>query len=134
MLLWYLPLLYLYFTSTAHLQHRKEVAPNSVKECNYSQLGNITFPAWERNIPSLGINVEHRDSEQEIPIVDDVIPLLTNMYLLFLNQEKAYPVCMDRLMNCRDEIDELQRQNRGQVEDKQRISRGKIEGKAQENT
>ena len=57
------PLLYLYFTSTDHLQHRKEVAPNSVKECNYSQLGNITFPAWERNIPSLGINVEHRDSE-----------------------------------------------------------------------
>ena len=57
------PLLYLYFTSTDHLQHRKEVAPNSVKECNYSQLGNKTFPAWERNIPSLGINAEHRDSE-----------------------------------------------------------------------
>ena len=58
-----LPLLILYFTSTDHLQHRKEVAPNSIKECNYSQLGNITFPAWERNIPSLGINAEHRDGE-----------------------------------------------------------------------
>jgi len=55
-------LLYLYFTSTYPLWYFYTFVSGrgivSMKEKKCSHVGNMAFPRWERNIPTLGINAE----------------------------------------------------------------------------
>jgi hypothetical protein len=41
-----------------------------MKGNNYSRLGNEMFPAWEYNIPTLGINTELGDEQTDSLIAE----------------------------------------------------------------